>query len=307
MDAPLEPSLPRLPTRIPPWRMVLLAVGLSLAAVAITAAALTAAGSIAGSADALRQAWSGDTVVEPGKPVATGGLRIESSQENDLLFGRLVGIMDRPFTDVQAALAGPDGWCAVLILDPNIHACRVAGFTVEATLGDSATPVTFEYVASDTAAGYAASKLAAAEGPLGTRDYTVTFEAAPLTPDRTLVQLMFSQRFGLTARLAMAAYFTTTGRKKVGFTVVDRDAQGRPVYVGDLRGGIERNLARYFLAIEANAASRTMAAAQQPEARVRAWIAGTERYPAQLREGPGYAERKVPEVRKQMSARMTGQ
>ena len=101
--------------------------------------------------------------------------------------------------------------------------------------------------------------------------------------------------------MAMAAYFATSGRKKVGFTEEGRDAEGRPVYVGDLRGGIERNLARYFLAIEANAATRTTPSAQRPEARVRTWLAGTERYPAQLREATGYLERKVPEVQRQMT------
>lgn len=301
MAPPNTSHLSRSP-RVPRCRRaVLLIAGLSLAAVATTAAVATM-----GSADALRQAWPREGAPEVTGSVAPAGLRIESSQENDLLFGRLLGVMDRPFDEVQAALAGPDGWCAMLILDPNVHACRAAGFTVEVTLGESSTPVTFEYLATGSGPGYAGSRLAAAQGPLGTRDYAVTFEAAAIGEGRTLVQIMFTQRFGLAARMAMAAYFSTTGRKKVGFTVVDRDGEGRPVYVGDLRGGIERNLARYFLAIEANASTRRVPAAQQPEARVRTWLAATERYPAQLREGPGYFERKVPEVRRQVAARMTG-
>lgn len=301
MDRAVSTSSSSVPLA-PGWRVVLIAVAVLLAVIASVAAA-----AMAGSADALRKAWPDNASGERAMPLAPHALRVESSQENDLLFGRLLGVIDRPFDEVKAALSGPDGWCAVLILDPNVHACRAAGFTVEVTLGESSTPVTFEYVATGAGPGYAGSRLVAAEGPLGTRDYTVTFEAASMAEGTTLVQLMFSQRFGFAGRMAMAAYFATSGRKKVGFTVVDRDGAGRPIYVGDLRGGIERNLARYFLAIEANAASRAVAIAQQPEARVRTWLAGTERYPVQLREAPGYAERKVPEVRKQMAARMTGQ
>lgn len=276
-----------------------MAVGVALALAASVAAA--AAGPAAGSADALRGAWMLATAPAKPTPGSSRELRITSSQVDDTLSGRLLGVMDRPFAEVEATLADPAGWCAVLILDPNVHACRAAGPGVEVALGQRDTPVAFAFARAAVGADYTHSRLVAAEGPLGTRDYTIAFEAAPLAPGHTLVQLTFTQRFGLAARMAMTAYFTTGGRKKVGFTVVDHDAGGRPVHVGDLRGGIERNLARYFLAIEANAASRGVALAQQPEARVRAWLAGTERYPAQLREGPGYFERKVPEVRKQMS------
>lgn len=277
-----------------------LALGMALAVASAPAAA-----TIAGSAEALRQAWTPSEPSASPSPTLAGGLRIESSQTSDVLTGRLLGVMERPFAEVQAAVADPAGWCAVLILDPNIHACRPAAHTVEVALGESATAVTFEFTRPIRGSAYAQSRLNAPDGPLGTRDYAIGLEATPLDATRTLVQITFSQRFGWAARMAMAAYFTTAGRKKVGFTVVDRDAEGRPVYVGDLRGGIERNLARYFLAVEAHAASRAVPPAQQPEARVRTWLAGTERFPTQLREPPGYLERKVPEVRRQMTGQGT--
>ena len=269
--------------------------------VAFVVASATATAATAGSAEALRQAWRPAEASAAPSPVLAGGLRIESSQSADVLSGRLLGVLERPFAEVQAAVADPAGWCAVLILDPNIHACRPAAHTVEVSLGEAAAAVTFEFTRPIRGSAYAQSRLNAPDGPLGTRDYAIGLEATPLDPTRTLVQITFSQRFGWAARMAMAAYFTTAGRKKVGFTVVDRDDAGRPVYVGDLRGGIERNLARYFLAVEANAASRAVPPAQQPEVRVRTWLAGTERYPAQLREPPEYLERKVAEVRRQMT------
>lgn len=286
------------------WLGVAIALGLAVTLVAPAAGADTA--SAAGSADALRKAWMSDGTSATPPPALPGGLRITSSQTNDVLSARLLGVIDQPFADVQAAVSDPAGWCAVLILDPNVHTCRVAGSTVEVALGQTDTPVVFAFTRSPGSADHAQSRLSAPEGPFGTRDYIIGFEAAPLTPHRTLVQLTFTQRFTWAARMAMAAYFATSGRKKVGFTVVDHDAEGRPVYIGDLRGGIERNLVRYFLAIEANVASRGVPTAQQPEARVRSWLAGTERYPAQLREAPAYFERKLPEVRRQMTGQVTG-
>ena len=97
----------------------------------------------------------------------------------------------------------------------------------------------------------------------------------------------------------MAAYFNTVGRNKVGFSIVDRDGAGRPDYVRDLRGGLERNMMRYYLGIVAYLGSLAAPAEQQPDRRVRTWLALTERYPLQLREDPGYFERKSPDVRKQ--------
>ena len=42
----------------------------------------------------------------------------------------------------------------------------------------------------------------------------------------------------------------TLGRDKVGFSVVGRAADGRPVHVEGLRGAVERNTLRYYLAVE---------------------------------------------------------
>ena len=87
-------------------------------------------------------------------------------------------------------------------------------------------------------------------GPFGTTDYRIRLEAAPMDAQRTILHLGYSHGYGVRAKLAMQAYFNTLGRGKVGFTVVDKDAQGKPVYVSDLRGGLERNAMRYYASIE---------------------------------------------------------
>ena len=82
----------------------------------------------------------------------------------------------------------------------------------------------------------------------------------------------------------MNMYLATSGRDKVGFSVVDRTADGQPVYVGGVRGVVERNTMRYYLALEAYLGTLDAPAADRLEKRLRAFHAALERYPRQLHE-----------------------
>lgn len=240
------------------------------------------------------------TVAQAAPPAGT--FEVESSQADAQLHGTLVAVVDRPFSDVRRALADPPGWCAVLILDPNVHRCDPHGAGIGLVFGASQMPVAFSFRRIADADDELHVRLAAQEGPFGTKDHVMALEATPVDAQRTRVRLSSSQRFGLAARLATLAYFNTAGRGKVGFTVVGRDAAGGPVYVGDLRGGIERNLARHYFAILAYFDSLGAPRADQADRRVRTWLAHTQRYPLQLMEEPGYFERKAPDVRRYLVA-----
>jgi hypothetical protein len=87
----------------------------------------------------------------------------------------------------------------------------------------------------------------------------------------------------------------------VGFTVVGKDAQGQPIYVSDLRGGLERNTMRYYASIESYLDALAAPPQQQLERRLRHWYAYTERYPLQLQEEPGYLEVKRKEAQRTQS------
>ena len=116
------------------------------------------------------------------------------------------------------------------------------------------------------------------------RNYRVLLEAVPLDEQRSFIHLSYAYSYGVAARLAMQAYLATLGSAKVGFTVVDRRADGQPVHVGGVRGAVERNTMRYSLAIEAYLGSYTAPPGQQLEMRLRDWFASTERYALQLHE-----------------------
>ncbi len=127
-------------------------------------------------------------------------------------------------------------------------------------------------------------RLDAATGPVGTRDYRIIVSAIPVDGGKTFLHLSYSYGYGMAGKIAMQAYLGTVGADKIGFTVTGRDAGGRPLYIGGMRGAVERNAMRYYLAIDAYLDSLAIPREQQVERRINAWFTATERFPRQLHE-----------------------
>jgi hypothetical protein len=83
------------------------------------------------------------------------------------------------------------------------------------------------------------------------------------------------------ARWASNVYFSTRGRDKVGFTWTQDDP---PRLVRGIRGALERNTMRYYLAIDAYLNALGSPAPQRFELSLERWFADTERFARQLRE-----------------------
>jgi hypothetical protein len=149
-------------------------------------------------------------------------------------------------------------------------------------------------------------ELLAPEGPLDTRDIRITVQLAESPGGRTLLQLRYAYAQGPAARWAMQVYLGTVGRHKVGFSLVP-DSAVRPAGllqpVTGLRGLLERNTVRYYLAIDAYLDALVLPPAQQLERRLVDWFAATERHPRQLREldWEAYVQMKMLEVRRQQT------
>jgi hypothetical protein len=133
-------------------------------------------------------------------------------------------------------------------------------------------------------ADYFESRLRAASGPVGTRDYRINVSAVPIDAKHTFMHFTYSYSYGMAGRIAMQAYLSTAGADKVGFSVGGRDGNGRPQYIGGVRGAIERTAMRYYLAIDAQLASLSAPPDQRLEKRIETWFRETERYPRQLHE-----------------------
>src|SRR5436190_22767076 len=105
------------------------------------------------------------------------------------------------------------------------------------------------------------------------------------------------------ANLAMRTYLSTVAHDKVGFTVVGRTPDGKPESIGGMRGVVERNTMRYYLAIEAYLANLSAPPATRAEKSFRDWFAATELYPRQLHEmeQDEYMEMKRKEYQRQLA------
>lgn len=227
-------------------------------------------------------------------------LHIESNGGENAHQGDVYAVLDEPYGRVAPALARPDNWCRILLLQVNVKRCEApgtgAGPTVTAFITreprqdlQDAHRVTFDYELATTGSDYVRVALTARSGPLGTRDYRIRLEAAPLGAERTFLHLSYAYELGLLARMTMNAYLATSGRDKVGFSVAGHGADGEPRHVAGVRGVIERGAMRHYLAIEALLESLEESPSQRLEARLRRWYAAITRYP-QLREALGEEE-----------------
>ncbi|HYF17865.1 MAG TPA: hypothetical protein VEA40_08340 [Ramlibacter sp.] len=241
-------------------------------------------------------------------------LHIDSAEHPDALRGEVVAVLEHPFATVSNALKDPAHWCDILILPFNTKYCHAirsdAGPVLQVRIGrrfdqavEQAHRLHFSWRNVAAQPDYFEARLAAPTGPVGTRDYRITVAAVPLENNRTFLQLSYSYGFGNMGRMAMQMYLSTVGADKIGFTVVGRDAEGRPQFIQGVRAAVERNTMRYYLAIDAFLDSLAAPPAQRVERRIQQWFSATERFPRQLREMDRntYAEMKRAEYERQQT------
>jgi hypothetical protein len=148
----------------------------------------------------------------------------------------------------------------------------------------AATRVEFNYSVAAVTPQYLEIMLGAQDGPLGTSDYLIRLEAVALPNAKTFLHLTYSYAVNFAGRLAMQTYLGTLGSDKVGFTVVGKLADGKTSYISGVRGLMERNTMRYYLAIDSFLESANAAPETQLEKRLQSWFTAAERYPRQLHE-----------------------
>lgn len=243
-------------------------------------------------------------------------LYLESLESSNDLKGEIYAVVDYPFAAVNMALNNPAHWCDVLILHINVKYCHAsgdkAGTVLTVNLGRKydqpladAHRLDFNYRGVITTPDYFAVELNAESGPLSTRDYRIRLEATPVKDERTFLHFTYAYAFGLAGRLAMQGYLATIGRDKIGFTVTGKQANGQPKYIHGVRGVVERNTMRYYLAIDAYLAALTTPPRNRLEKRLQHWYNGTDQYARQLHEVErnDYFEMKRKEYQRQQVAR----
>ena len=224
-----------------------------------------------------------------------GPIYIESSEASRSGQGDVYAVLAAPIGPVIAALGDPSHWCDVLMLHLNNKACRIQGAgaatQLELRIGRTydqpvadAPRVLFAWHALPPAADFLSVHLDAATGPFDTHDYRILLEAVPLEGERSFLHLGYSFQYGGAGRLALQFYLASAGRSKVGFSTIAGRPGAEPVPIGGVRGIVERNVMRYYLAIDAYLGAVSAPPTAQQDKRLQAWFDGTERYPRQLRE-----------------------
>ncbi|MFP3566146.1 hypothetical protein SB772_18285 [Paraburkholderia sp. SIMBA_030] len=226
-------------------------------------------------------------------------LYLESAESPSALKGDIYAVVDYPFATVSGTLDdpahGPANWCDVLILHLNTKYCHAStssngdmvsvniGRKVEQKLADTYR-VQFHYRTAATSPGYFRVDLNADSGPLSTKDYRIVLEAVGISGNQTFLHLTYSYGYGMAGRIAMKTYLATIGSDKVGFTAVDGPASEQTEYIGGVRGLVERNTMRYYLAIDAYLGALSSSPDKRLEQRLTNWFDATEQYPRQLHE-----------------------
>jgi len=242
-------------------------------------------------------------------------LYLKSAESPHDLKGEIYAEVNYTFAAVGTALNNPAHWCDVLILHLNVKYCHASnsgtGTVLSVDLGRKyyqpladAYRVEFNYRGVITRPDYFAVELNAENGPLSTHDYHIWIEATSVAGGRSFLHVTYAYAFGLSGRLAMQGYLATIGSDKVGFTITGKQPNGLPDYIQGVRGVVERNTMRYYLAIDAYLAALTTSPKDQLEKRMQYWYDATDHYARQLHEvtRDEYLEMKRREYQRQQVA-----
>ena len=239
---------------------------------------------------------------------------VESFEGPSASRGDVYAVVDYPIATVSDALTSPAHWCDLLVLHLNVKYCHPVsrdGHTVlSVAIGRkhdqpliSTFRVEFDFSVAASRPGYLDIELNASQGPLGTGNYRISLEAVGLEQQQAFVHLQYSYTHDSAARAAMRMYLATTGRGKVGFTMIGEPNDPQPQFMGGVRGAIERNTMRYYLAIDAYLGTLTVPAPGRFEQSIERWFDATERYSRQLHEidRDAYLEMKRSEYQRQQT------
>ncbi|MGE5097990.1 MAG: hypothetical protein ACM3SO_22835 [Betaproteobacteria bacterium] len=222
-------------------------------------------------------------------------LQIESRDDSHRIMGEIYALLPYSFDAVAAAVKDPAHWCEILLLHLDTKDCAVTNGATRPVLhagvvshydqpASTAYRVDFGYRLVRDAPAYIQARLGADDGPIDTTDFRIVFEAMRADDGATFAHMSYAYSYGRMSDLAVRLYLATLGRGKVGFTVVGRGAGGEPQYIGGMRGVVERNTMRYYLAVEAWLSALGLPREARIMVALRNWHAAVERYPRQLHD-----------------------
>ena len=220
-------------------------------------------------------------------------LFMNSFERDNRVHVDVYGIFEQPFSSVVNVLKVPANWCDIVSLNPNVKACTYrelpGAWLLTFYIGrkvyqppEDTRQVIYHYRKVEQRQGYLDIILNAEEGPFGTKDHRMRFEALPLDGGKTFVHVSYEYSDSVALRLAEKIYFATLGRGRVGFTVTGTDRYGNPIYIGGPGGALERSAVRYYLAIQSFMNTLRYPEESRFSIRISEWYDLTGRYRKQL-------------------------
>ncbi len=222
---------------------------------------------------------------------------INSKVSRDILTGEVYGVVKNPkvtFDMISEAFTRLQNWCDFIPLHLNVKTCVYSQYEGKSYLTfyvgrkqyaapDEVFALRYHFQVIKKTKNYFKVLLTAKKGPARTRDYRLQLDAMK-TNGHIYYRMISSYRPSGISRLGTKIYLKTSGSKKVGFSVVGTDRDGKPIYVSGIRGVIERNVIRYYLAGKAYIYTQHLPPNERFEARILYWYDETERYHRQLFE-----------------------
>lgn len=219
---------------------------------------------------------------------------IRSMEGKKTLKAEVYGKLDYPFKDIQNVLKTPENWCDILTLNLNIKACTFHKKYDPVKLGlyvgrkvyetpEDAQLLNYQYKQIENTPEKLSISLSADEGPMATSNYLIEFYAIP-APTGTYLKVYMSYEPSFFSRIATSTYLTTLGRDKVGFSLEKNSKTGKKSYVKGIKGIIERNAMRYYLATVAFLDTRDLPESYRFSTRSQRWFDLTEQFVKQLHE-----------------------
>ena len=216
---------------------------------------------------------------------------IDSSVSKNASRVDIYGTINYPFSLIKDEFLVPTNWCEIVFPHPDTKACTYKKMDDRWLLNiyhinkffeplEDAYQMKFVYLVSKLHAQYFDIALTAHKGPSHTTDHHFRIEAIPLEENMTFIHLRYSFGYSALGYFLMKIF----GGGKVGFSEIGTDSEGNPVYVGGLRGAVERDVACYYLAILAYLDTLKMPAEQRFEKRVSKWYDLAALYKKQLLE-----------------------
>lgn len=220
---------------------------------------------------------------------------IHSTDHNNSMTGSIYGIIQQPFSKLAVSISKAANWCDIAPQHLNIKACTYQVQNGKCHLNfysgrkfyekaDDVYQLAYQFDVRQQSRDYVHIGLSADEGPAGTSRYQLDIKAIPIDQKRSFIYFSYSYHYNFITSMGMGTYLATLGSGKVGFSIIGKDEQGKPVYIDGVRGIIERNAVRYYLAIQSYLETQDIDQQARFESRISRWFDLTEQHHRQLYE-----------------------